>query len=89
MKQTIFTFQWLCTTWFVQFNYSDTLGSLWQFERDEPPVNNVVLNVNNGVFNSELFKYKATLVGYTANAVTNTSSSVKDTPNVFSIQVFN
>ena len=33
-------------------NYSDTSGSLWQFKREEPPANNVDLNVNNGVFNS-------------------------------------
>ena len=30
-------------------NYSDTSGSLWQFKREEPPANNVDLNVNNGV----------------------------------------
>ena len=34
-------------------NYLDTSGSLWQFKRDEPPANNVYLNVNSGVFNSQ------------------------------------
>ena len=28
-------------------NYSDTSGSLWQFKRDEVPVNNADLSVDN------------------------------------------
>ena len=44
-------------------NYSDTSGSLWQFQRDGAPANNTDLSINN----SDSFKYKATLVGKTAN----------------------
>ena len=55
-------------------NYSDTSGSLWQFKRDEVPVDNVDLTINN----SQSFKYKAALLGKTADAVGNTNSSVKD-----------
>ena len=43
-------------------NYSDTLGSLWHFKKDKPPVNNADLTVNDGVFNSQSFKYKVTLL---------------------------
>ena len=39
-------------------NYSDTSGSLWQFKRDEVPVNNADLTINN----SQWFNYKAALV---------------------------
>ena len=55
-------------------NYSDTLGSLWQFKRDGVPANNDDLSINN----SDSFKYKAALVGKTADSVSNTNSSVKD-----------
>ena len=44
-------------------NYADTLGSLWQFKRDEPPANNADLTASN----SDSTKYKAALVGKTAN----------------------
>ena len=38
-------------------NYSDTSGSLCQFKRDEPPVNNADLDIdNNGIFSSQSFK---------------------------------
>ena len=36
-------------------NYSDTLGSLWQFKRDEIPVNNVDLSNDK----SKSFKYNS------------------------------
>ena len=55
-------------------NYSDTSGSLWQFKKDDVPVNDANLTIDN----SQSFKYKSALVGKTANAVNNTSSSVKD-----------
>ena len=45
-------------------NYSDTSGSLWQFEIDEVPANNADLTIDN----SESFKYKVALVGKTKNA---------------------
>ena len=56
-------------------NYSDTSGSLWQFNRDEVPASNDDLTIDN--FQS--FKYKTTLLGKTAHAVNNANSSVKDT----------
>ena len=61
------------------FDNSDISGSLWQFKRDEPPANNVDLNINNGVFHSQSFRYKAALVGKMTNPVNNTDSSVKNT----------
>ena len=42
-------------------NYSDTLGSLWQFRRDEIINNADVTNDNN----APLFKYKANIIGNT------------------------
>ena len=55
-------------------NYSDTSGSLWQFQKDEVPANNADLTVDN----SQSFKYKAAPLGKTADAVNNTNSSVKE-----------
>ena len=66
---------------FIEFsdNYSDSSGSLWQFKRDEPTVNNANLNVNNkDIFNSESFKYEAVLVGKTSDYA-NPNSFVKNT----------
>ena len=68
------------------FDNSDTSGSLWQFKRDEPPANNVDLNINNGVFHSQSFRYKAALVGKMTNAVNNTDSSVKNTKIVLPLK---
>ena len=45
-------------------NYSDTLGSLWQFKRDKDPDNTADLTVDN----SESVIYKAALEEKTANA---------------------
>ena len=54
-------------------------GSLWQFKRDEPPVNNADdLTIDN----SQSLKYKAALVGKTKDAVNDTNSSVKSTKTV-------
>ena len=44
-------------------NYSDTSGSLWQFKRDESPINNAGNPINVAVNNSSLFKYKSSLLG--------------------------
>ena len=55
-------------------NYSDTLGSLWQFKRDEVPPNNADLTIDN----SQPFKYKSAFLGKTAGAINNANSSVKD-----------
>ena len=59
---------------FIEYsdNYSDTSGSLWEFERDEPSSGNAELAVdNNGILNSQSFRYTATLVGKTENAANN------------------
>ena len=55
-------------------NYSETLGSLWHFKRDEVPATDADLTINN----SQSFKYKVAVLGKTANAINNTDSSVKD-----------
>ena len=55
-------------------NYSDISGSLWQFKRDEVPVNNADLPI----ISSLSFKYKAALVGITEDR-NNGSSFVKNT----------
>ena len=47
-------------------NYSDTPGRLWEFKRDEVPVNNADLTIDS----SKSFKYKAALLGKTANQKT-------------------
>ena len=54
-------------------NYSDTSGSLWQFKRDEVPVNNADLTIDG----SKSFKYKEALLGKTA-IDNDGKSSVKD-----------
>ena len=62
-------------------NYLDTSGSLWQFRRDDSPVNNANLGVVNNNLNSQSFKYKAAIVGKTANAADG-NSFVKNTEMV-------
>ena len=44
-------------------NYYDTLGTLWQFSRDEI-INNADVTNDNNYFS---FKYKANLIGNTGN----------------------
>ena len=44
-------------------NYSDTSGSLWQFKRDEVPVNNADFTIDK----SKSSKCKAAILGKTAN----------------------
>ena len=43
--------------------YSDSSGSLWQFKRDESPMNNAENILNVALDNSTSFKYKASLLG--------------------------
>ena len=62
-------------------NYPDTSGSLWQFKRDEVPVDYTDLTVDN----SQSFKYKAALLRKTAGTVNNTNSSVKEAKIVVSL----
>ena len=40
-------------------NYSDTLGSLWHFKRDESPVTAAGNPDNVSVYNSSSFRYKS------------------------------
>ena len=49
-------------------NYADSSGSLYQFKRDESPVNDAGNPNNVAVDNSTSFKYKASLVGKTNDA---------------------
>ena len=44
-------------------NYSDTSGSLWQFKRDEQPMNNTGASINLTADNSSSFRYKSNLIG--------------------------
>ena len=46
-------------------NYSDTSGSLWQFKRDEQPIDNNGAFINITAENSSSFKYKSNLIGDT------------------------
>ena len=46
-------------------NYSDTSGSLWQFKRDEQPINNNGAFIDITAENSSSFKYKSNLIGDT------------------------
>ena len=49
-------------------NYSDSSGSLWQFKRDESPMNNAGNPLNVALDNSTSFKYKASLLGKATDA---------------------
>ena len=44
-------------------NYADSSGSLYQFKRDESPMNNAGNPLNVALDNSTFFKYKASLLG--------------------------
>ena len=44
-------------------NYSDNLGSLWQFKKDESPVTNAENPDSVSVDNSSSFKYKSSFTG--------------------------
>ena len=46
-------------------NYSDTSGSLWQFKRDEQPINYNGAFIDITAENSSSFKYKSNLIGNT------------------------
>ena len=46
-------------------NYSDTSGSLWQFKRDEQPINYNGAFIDITAENSPSFKYKSDLDGNT------------------------
>ena len=40
-------------------NYNDSSGSLWQFKRDESPMNNAGNPLNVALDNTTSFKYKS------------------------------
>ena len=52
---------------FIEYsdNYSDTSGSLWQFKRDEQPIDNNGASINLTAENSPSLKYKSNLIGNT------------------------
>ena len=62
-------------------NYSDTPGRLWEFKRDEVPVNNADLTIDG----SKSFKYKAAPLGKAANH-NDGKSFVKDAKIVFPLK---
>ena len=49
-------------------NYADSSGSLYQFKRDESPLNDAENLLNFALDNSTSFKYKASLLGKATNA---------------------
>ena len=59
-------------------NYSDSSGSLYQFKREESPMNNSGNPNNIALDNSTSFKYKATLLGKATDADGN-DRSLKNT----------
>ena len=59
-------------------NYADSSGSLYQFKRDESPMNDAGNPSNVGLHNSTSFKYKASLLGKTTDADGN-DRSLKNT----------
>ena len=59
-------------------NYADSSGSLYQFKRDESPLNDAVNPNNVALDNSTSFKYKASLLGRATDADGN-GRSLKNT----------
>ena len=49
-------------------NYAESSGSLYQFKRDESPMNDAGNRNNVALHNSPSFKYKASLLGKATNA---------------------
>ena len=64
--------------------FSDTSEGLWQFKRDEVPLD----SANLGVDNFQSFKYKAALVGKAGDYV-NRNSYVKNTKIIFPLKYLN
>ena len=55
-------------------NYADSSGSLYQFKRDESPMNDAENPLNVALDNSTSFKYKASLLGKATDADGNDKS---------------
>ena len=68
-------------------NYSDSFGSLYQFKRDESPMNNDGKPLNVTLYNSSSFKYKANLLGNATDANGN-DRSLKKYKNSCSTEIF-
>ena len=66
-------------------NYSDLSGSLYQFKRDESPMNNDRNLLNVALNNPSSFKYKASLLGKATDADGN-DKSLKNTRIVFPLK---
>ena len=66
-------------------NYADSSGSLYQFKRDESPMNDVGNRNNVALDNSTSFKYKASILGKAADADSN-DRSLKNTKIVVSLK---
>ena len=58
-------------------NYSDTSGSLWQFKRDEQPIDNNGAFINITAEYSSSFKYKSNFIGNTNAGGTNRKKKVQ------------
>ena len=58
-------------------NYNDSSGSLYQFKRDESPMNNDGNPLNVALNNSSSFKYKVSLLGKATDAGGNDRSLKK------------
>ena len=58
-------------------NYADSSGRLYQFKRDESPMNDAGNPLNVALDNSKSFKYKASLLGKADNDDRN-DRSLKD-----------
>ena len=58
-------------------NYSDTSGILWQFKRDESPINDAGNPINVAIDNSSSFKCKSSILGKPA-ANNNNNRVLKD-----------
>ena len=54
-------------------NYADTSGRLWQFKRDESPMNDDGNPINVAINNSS-FKYKSSILGKASAAAGNDRS---------------
>ena len=66
-------------------NYADSSGSLYQFKRDESPMNDAENSLNIALDNSTSFKYKTSLLGKATNADGN-DKSLKNTEIVVSLK---
>ena len=58
--------------------YADSSGSIYQFKRDQSPMNNAVNPLNVALDNSICFKYKASFLGKATHADAN-DRSLKNT----------